>query len=105
MRGATSPAAVPAPSYWGNCPRCLVGSGEHLNVGPRHWFVCHDCKTKWSGGEDVFSGWLHEDRTVHLENARLLDGYTSVEAYFAPKDVVEAAMPVYVPPTDEDVSW
>jgi hypothetical protein len=46
-------------SYEGGCPEC-GGMHNVLNVGRVHWAVCHDHKTKWSPGENLYSSWRDE---------------------------------------------
>ena len=39
--------------YVGGCPEC-GGNHGYLSVGCEHWFVCHDHKTKWCVGTNLF---------------------------------------------------
>jgi hypothetical protein len=60
-------------SYFGGCPEC--GGTGCLNIGPDHWFVCHDHKTKWCVGSNLFDSWREQDETMWRDNQRKLADY------------------------------
>lgn len=62
----------------GGCPECGDSDGC-LNVGREHWGVCHQHRTKWWVGSDLFSSWREESSEQHEANARLLESYHLVE--------------------------
>jgi len=61
-------------SHFGECPECGKNDG-YLNVRKCHFFVCHQHKTAWSVGWNLFSSWREETEKTWEENARLLEGY------------------------------
>ena len=64
--------------YFGNCPVCGKTDG-YLNISCNHWFVCHQHKTKWFAGSNLFSDWQLEREVDWLGNAVLLGQYRDVE--------------------------
>ena len=52
-------AAEPETDYFGVCPACYTNDGC-LNIGPDHWYVCHEHRVKWCVGSNLFSAWRHE---------------------------------------------
>ncbi len=64
--------------YFGGCQEC-AGNDGYLNIGAEHWFYCERHKTKWSAGENIFSGWYEENNGIWNENQRLLSGFVVVE--------------------------
>jgi len=67
-------------NHFGVCPKCHKNNG-HLNIERTHWFVCHNCKTKWNVGSNLFSAWKHEDESIWMENAKRIADYEEVEPY------------------------
>ena len=65
--------------YFGLCPKCNQPWHEYRNVHKAHWFVCHECKTRWHGGSNLFSSWRHEDEATWDRNIELLRTYQDVE--------------------------
>ena len=63
---------------YGNCPVCGYTDG-HVNISCNHWFVCHQHKTKWFAGSNLFSNWQLEREVDWLGNAVLLGQYQDVE--------------------------
>ena len=68
--------------YWGNCPVCGYEADEWLNVGKKHWQVCHEHKTKWSIGSNLFSSWHDETEQDWLRNQTRLAEYREVVPVF-----------------------
>jgi ribosomal protein L37AE/L43A len=64
---------------FGVCPECGFHDG-YLNVRKNIWFVCDQCKTKWSGGYGLFSSWEEETEADWERNLALLDTYRTVES-------------------------
>ena len=64
--------------YFGNCPVCGQTDG-YLNISCNHWFVCHEHKSKWFVGSNLFSIWRFENESNWLGNAALLNRYQDVE--------------------------
>lgn len=67
---------------WGGCPLCGKHDG-YLNIGRSHWFVCHEHRTKWCGGENLFSTWRRESPADWDENWRRIDDYREVEPLYS----------------------
>ena len=63
--------------YWGGCPLCGKNDG-YLNLGRSHWFVCHEHRTKWCRGENLFSTWREESPADWDENWRRIGDYCEV---------------------------
>ena len=63
--------------YFGGCPRCWRNNG-YLNVGPQHWFVCHEHRVKWLAGENLFSTWRDESNIDWQGNAARIARYREV---------------------------
>ena len=63
--------------YFGGCPLCGKNVG-YLNLGPSHWFVCHEHRTKWWGGSNLFSTWKAEGEADRNENWQTLRQYQEV---------------------------
>jgi len=66
-------------SRFGNCPICGYTNG-HVNISCNHWFVCHEHKTKWFAGSNLFADWQSEREVDWLGNAVLLGQYRDVES-------------------------
>lgn len=65
-------------SNYGNCPVCGYTDG-YVNISCNHWFVCHQHKTKWFVGSNLFSDWQTEREVDWLGNAVLLEQYRDVQ--------------------------
>ena len=63
--------------YFGGCPEC---GGTHgcYSIGRDHWYVCHDHRTKWDVGSNLFSSWKTQTEAERRKNAEMLAGYTEV---------------------------
>jgi hypothetical protein len=72
--------------YFGGCPveGCRENDG-FLNIGGDHWFVCHNHKTKWRTGSNLFSAWLEENEEIWVKNTERISEYTEVEPVYDPK--------------------
>jgi hypothetical protein len=68
-------------AFWGLCPHCFHNDGC-LNIGPSHFQVCHQCKTCWNLGANLFSAWRHEDEETWKKNAELLYTYKEVSPVY-----------------------
>lgn len=64
--------------YFGVCPDCWHTDG-YLNVGRHHVFVCHEHRTCWYAGSNLFSSWREQDPADWLGNEATLAGYIEVE--------------------------
>jgi len=62
---------------WGLCPYCGKTDGCH-SVGPDHWYVCHEHKTKWWIGSNLFSTWRHLTEEEQRRDRRIFDEYRTV---------------------------
>ena len=60
-----------ADRYFGVCPHCHLNDG-FINVGPTHWFVCHEHKVMWCEEVNLFSGWIEQSEE---EQRRIYDKY------------------------------
>ena len=65
-------------SRFGNCPICGYTNG-YVNISCNHWFVCHEHKTKWFVGSNLFADWQSEREVDWLGNAVLLGQYQDVK--------------------------
>ena len=76
--------------------RAAAFLGGLFEVGRDHWYLCHEHRSKWSPGSNLFSGWRHEDEGDWLVNRAMLAGYSEVEPYmppWSPRDVPEGGKP------------
>jgi len=62
---------------WGLCPYCGKTDGCH-SVGRDHWYVCHEHKTKWCIGSNLFSSWRDLTEDERRRNRRVFDEYRTV---------------------------
>jgi hypothetical protein len=63
---------------FGGCPEC----GDYdimLNMQCAHYYVCHEHRTAWCIGSNLFSSWEYEDADTWQHNYALLQEYTKVE--------------------------
>ncbi len=67
-----------AESYYGGCPHCGRNDG-FLNVEREHFFICHEHKTKWHFGSNLFSGWREESEETWQRNRFRLAEYMTVD--------------------------
>lgn len=69
--------------YFGVCPHCHKSDG-FVNIGKEHWFFCHEHKTMWFVGSNLFDSWKHEtEEGQWAEYARLgLAQYYRIENSF-----------------------
>ena len=63
---------------FGECPHCCLNDG-YLNVEREHWFFCHEHKTKWHVGANLFSSWREEDESTWQRNRFRLAEYRTVD--------------------------
>jgi hypothetical protein len=61
----------------GACPVCGAAH-EVLNIGDDYWVVCHDHKTKWWIGSNIFCGWRFDHEGMWRENQERLATYDAV---------------------------
>jgi hypothetical protein len=78
--------------YYGNCPECGKNNG-YINYGRDHYFLCHEHKTIWWIGNNLFSSWQEEDETIWEERRRRYGDYQDVTYKGAPKDNPEDNQP------------
>lgn len=64
--------------YFGGCPEC-GGNDGYLNIGRGHWFICHEHKTAWHIGSNLFSSWKEESEEEWKRNAELISDYKEVK--------------------------
>ena len=64
--------------YFGGCPTCGLNDGC-FSIGRDHWFVCHQHKTKWWIGSNLFSSWRELTEEEHTRNYYRLCDYREVE--------------------------
>jgi len=50
-----------------------------LNVGRTNYMYCKECRTFWGVGDNLFSSWRYEDKSVWRENGKLLDQARRIE--------------------------
>jgi hypothetical protein len=65
--------------YFGLCPYCGKTDGCH-SVGRDHWYVCHEHKTKWLIGSNLFSTWRDLTEDERRRNRRIFDEYRTDRA-------------------------
>ncbi len=65
-------------SPFGACPICGA-PGVCLNIEREHWFVCHQHRTRWCVGRNLFSSWRSEDEAVWQRNHATIRHYREVE--------------------------
>jgi hypothetical protein len=75
--------------YFGNCPQCRKNDG-FLNIGRSHWFICHEHKTKWCVGSNLFSNWRDETEDDWRKTHERLASYAVVEPTRFLSDLHEA---------------
>lgn len=68
-------------NYFGGCPEC-GGNDGYLNVGRNHWYICHEHKTRWLLGSNLFSSWQEQSEEDWKRNAELISDYKNVEPIF-----------------------
>ena len=68
---------VESSSCFGACPYCGKTDG-FVNLGKEHWFVCHEDKTRWFGGINLFEGWENQTVAQAQSIEKMLDGYKEV---------------------------
>jgi hypothetical protein len=61
-RKAPTPRAQEAARF-GACPHCGQRDG-YVNAYDTHYFLCHQHKTMWGGGKDLFPSWRHETKAT-----------------------------------------
>jgi hypothetical protein len=66
---------------FGACPECH-SEGQFLNIGRNHWGVCHEHRTRWWIGENLFSAWRDEDESTWAANRERIKDYRDVDPYF-----------------------
>ncbi|MGA2499494.1 MAG: hypothetical protein ABSH20_17270, partial [Tepidisphaeraceae bacterium] len=63
------------------CPTC--GKNDtYLNLGRSHWFVCHQHRVRWCGGENLFSTWRYETEADWQENFEIIGDYAEVKPVY-----------------------
>jgi len=70
----------------GLCPKCRRNDGM-LNVGPKHWVVCHTHKVRWCRGTNLFSCWRDETEEDWEKNNKLLSTYEMVMPFCNPPKI------------------
>lgn len=63
----------------GGCPECGRNDGHH-NVGAGHWGLCHQHRTRWFIGANLFSGWREESEAEQRAQFAAVADYAKVEA-------------------------
>jgi hypothetical protein len=58
--------------YFGVCPKCGEVD-DYINIGRGHWFYCQEHKTKWWGGENIFSSWREQTEDEQRAKYAALD--------------------------------
>lgn len=69
-RGATDP--------FGGCPQCGGHDGV-FNAGRGHWFVCHEHRTRWFVGSNLFSSWKLETEAQQRHAYEVEPGWGAYE--------------------------
>ena len=64
--------------YFAGCPKCGESDG-YLNVWREHWAICHEHRTKWAIGSNLFPLGQDENMEVWEQNADELSYYRLVE--------------------------
>jgi hypothetical protein len=73
---------------FGGCPICLRNDG-YLSIERDQWFRCRLHRTKWHGGENIFSSWRDDTQSDWDQNAIELLGYAEVQPEFEVSDTNE----------------
>ncbi|HZU77948.1 MAG TPA: hypothetical protein VFA70_14370 [Dehalococcoidia bacterium] len=79
--GESNIITFPAPSYFGDCPRCGRNDG-YLNDGAEHWFICRRHRVKWYLGSNLFSAWRALSDAEAWAQAAELATYTAIAARY-----------------------
>jgi hypothetical protein len=71
--------------YFGLCPKCRNTDG-YLNIGRTHHFFCDVHKTRWCGGQNLFSSWQYEteDEQRKTYEEKNFGAYEKVEPIYPP---------------------
>ena len=76
--------------HFGVCPTCGKTDG-YLNIGSRHWFVCHAHRVRWCVGSNLFSSWRDETKEQWQANADRIEDYQEIEPAPGPEASVYLA--------------
>ena len=63
---------------FGGCPQC-GGTDGYLNVGPFHWFICDQHRTRWLPAHNLFADWRDESEDIWEANRQKLAEYHWVD--------------------------
>ena len=77
---------VEVDNHLGGCPRCGRNDG-YRNVGPNHWFFCHDHKMAWCAGTNLFASWRDETEVDWQQTRDLFADFTAVAPVFMNADI------------------
>ena len=61
----------------GGCPVCGRHDG-YVNLGPEYWAICHEHKTRWSMGENLFEDWDNQTFAQFHSVEQMLKEYMRV---------------------------
>jgi hypothetical protein len=67
--------------HFHGCPECPPwrGPDDVYNAGRAHLGVCHEHRTSWLLGSNLFDSWRDETEQEQRERYREIEGYTKVE--------------------------
>jgi hypothetical protein len=73
--------------HFGACPQCGNNDGFY-NAGRSHWFVCHEHRTRWWVGSNLFSGWKEETEEEQRHACEVEPGWGSYEDVDPPDPII-----------------
>ena len=53
-----------------------------MNVGPAHYFVCHEHRTRWMAGYNLFSTWRQQTVADWHSNQQEIADYDEVQPIY-----------------------
>ena len=68
----TEATQLPEPGPFGDRPECGRNDGYR---NKDHWFICHEYKTRWYIGRNLFSSWVYESEEDWAANEMLIAWY------------------------------
>lgn len=73
-------ADKPEPDHFHGCPHCPPERGPDnvYNEGRHHTGACHEHRTTWDLGSNLFSSWRQETEAEQRERWREIENYTAV---------------------------
>lgn len=96
---------LPDIDNFGGCPECTRNDG-YLNIHRAHWFMCHQHRTKWFVGTNLFSAWRSETEEDWEQNYQCIRNYREVEPLRSPTYLKPSSERLELPLVQEfDDDW